>query len=582
MNPATLLKASTRRLVLLGLFSALVLPGLAGARTDASIPAVPENRVPITGGWTPTIDYAGDIGSQIAQIASCKKDSTTKVEDPKTKVKDPKNPCPAMQNAPAEIAELGKECKGLVDRLDEAFQKWATANKESCDLANRDTSTCNAGNNCFGTQDKLLSDAKAAADRELAAIDEAVKAGKDVKSMVGQILLLQAEAMKKLEHAEAVTGTDAALPADAEASRAIGSSWDPSVRGDTKVGNATAETNKKLADQILKSIDKGSAPRSSEVTGGDYVQEPAKIAQAASDMQSGLEKRRTELLGTKSQLNGQQTSTQSRNTNLGAVDPNMNGVSSGDPGNTGNGNGGANPSNLAGLANAAGAAAGASQAGAKSTPGSNSYASGPDSTPSTSPAGLGGTNFSDKGKKDTSASSKDFAKAAAAINAKGGNEEGGNSTAASSAGGKSSLRDELRARLGKGTNSGGSMDVSAAASAGAKGEGKGVEKTKSGASTMPPMSEGEVAASAAGGALGNSDFSLAGSETDAFVQSLTADLAGGTDLGGRQLASLGDSGEQGGLEILKSDSPSLFSRTRQTLNRSVKKGLLVTGLKAKL
>jgi len=165
-----------------------------------------------------------------------------------------------------------------------------------------------------------------------------------------------------------------------------------------------------------------------------------------------------------------------------------------------------------------------------------------------------------------------------------------NDRSGSSATKGSSLREALRERLSQSMaeSSGGGGGSTSATNAGAAGGGTG-SNASSGAVTpdllpmsMPIASDNVLEASSAsvGGDLGNTDFSLAGSETDAAVKGMLKDfgVGGADDHSARGPASEAKSAP----EILASDSPSLFMRTREVHQRSLKKGLVINGLRAKL
>jgi hypothetical protein len=154
----------------------------------------------------------------------------------------------------------------------------------------------------------------------------------------------------------------------------------------------------------------------------------------------------------------------------------------------------------------------------------------------------------------------------------------------------SSLRETLRERLAAAEASGGGGGASTTASTGASASGTGSNASSGSVSpdllplSMAVASDNPLEASegSVGGDLGNTDFSLAGSETDAAVNGMLKDFGVGGpsagELGDRSLASL----HQAAPEILAAESASLFMRTRETHQRSLKKGLVINGLRAKL
>lgn len=153
----------------------------------------------------------------------------------------------------------------------------------------------------------------------------------------------------------------------------------------------------------------------------------------------------------------------------------------------------------------------------------------------------------------------------------------------------SALRDALRARL-EGGESGGASSTGATTSGASMSPGGGGTGAAASSGAVPSSllpaagsyaSDNPLEASEAslGGDLGATDFSLAGSETDAAVKGML------DDLGFNKAHDLDDSAggrSRNAPEILSSDSASLFTRTRETHLRSLKKGLLINGLRAKL
>ena len=83
--------------------------------------------------------------------------------------------------------------------------------------------------------------------------------------------------------------------------------------------------------------------------------------------------------------------------------------------------------------------------------------------------------------------------------------------------------------------------------------------------------------------MGASDFSLEGSETDSFVQSMVEDIGG---VGGREIASLvGSSSQYFGMseeKLISEEGPSLFDRIKVKNSRYLERGNLSRGLRSKL
>ena len=160
---------------------------------------------------------------------------------------------------------------------------------------------------------------------------------------------------------------------------------------------------------------------------------------------------------------------------------------------------------------------------------------------------------------------------------------------ASTGGSKASaLREALRARLASGEGAAGTpgagatgSEVDSSGASLAPGADAKANVVAAGVASLAPFSAGEPAAGGSGVTdLGNSEFSLAGAETDAAVKGMVSEF--GFDEGGpmRGLASSGY--QQLAPEILAADSSNLFERTRETHQRSLKKGLVINGLRAKL
>lgn len=159
-------------------------------------------------------------------------------------------------------------------------------------------------------------------------------------------------------------------------------------------------------------------------------------------------------------------------------------------------------------------------------------------------------------------------------------------TGASSSRG-SALRDALRARLADmgSSGSGGGTTGASMAPGGGTGSNARAGAVPEGLLPVPVSVQSdnalEASSGSTGGDLGNTDFSLAGSETDAAVQGMLSEFGlGGSGDAGHGLGS--GAHEQAAPEILSADSGSLFIRARETHQRSLKKGLVINGLRAKL
>lgn len=152
----------------------------------------------------------------------------------------------------------------------------------------------------------------------------------------------------------------------------------------------------------------------------------------------------------------------------------------------------------------------------------------------------------------------------------------------------SALRDALNARGGAGGEAtaaagGGAGSAGGSTSGASLAPGSGANVVEPGSVAGAPLAPfnpgGADTASTEGGVadIGNTDFSLAGSETEEAIKNMVSEFGFGKD-DGRTPASA----QQAAPEILSADSTDLFTRMRETHQRSLKKGLLINGLRAKL
>ena len=162
------------------------------------------------------------------------------------------------------------------------------------------------------------------------------------------------------------------------------------------------------------------------------------------------------------------------------------------------------------------------------------------------------------------------------------NEPGGGGLTAASSSKGSALRNSIRSKLAAidGSAGGGAAATAGASVApGASGSpGAGAGGVVAEAGEGAPLQDLPAADLAAGADVGNLNFSLAGGETDAAIQNMVKDFTGSSQAANRSLAAIYEQAP----EILSRESASLFMRARDTHLRSLKKGLVINGLRSKL
>lgn len=518
----------------------------------------------------------------------CKKMADVKIEQPseiyKRKKKSYENPCPYSDGS--EVTQ--SKCFFLAEQLEERIKALKAKTADACGIHNKITApgaTCE-GTACHSEINSELDAAKKAIETERA---EYKKLKEELKSYRKEVADQMVEPTKP-------------YAADKQ-----GPVLDP--------GKQMANTTQEI-DTSQSKISEGNVTDTDiSKTKEEITREQLAFAQMIQTIEKQIASREKTLDKEETQLNTQKNTNQSRQTNGQSHAENEIVKNTGPSGI----NGTENPTaasktdsslgSLAAMAPLAGPAAalaaqgqgspaaaggadysslggnGATPSGLTNNYATNSYESGGSTEKSV--VAENSKNLGGDGKKIGVGESE---KELAALNSEEGALPGGLSSSSAS---RQSLKDSLRARLagGNATGAGGQGVASATGASVAPGGGgsnKDSAKAQDGSkgfsgstgSLNPDIFAGS--GSAAGlDALSTNAFDLAGSETDAFVQNMVGSLSADfPDQSGRGLASVEE--DTKGAEILAENSASLFSRTRETHNRCVKKGLLLTNVRAKL
>lgn len=485
--------------------------------------------------------------------ASCEATKTANVDLPsqimKKKGMNENDPCPKSDSS----GMTSSTCRDLVQKIEEGMKQWLAAHKRHCELIDKyggdiscEAITCNA------KQAEALADNSRTVAKERA----------EVRKMIQELKAMREEVANGM----------------VEPTKTLASNVQGPVAGQKRL-NATAGEIGQFAQQVLsRNLQQSDISRTKD----EITREQLQVADMFQTIEKQLETRDRELATKDAQMKKARATNTTRATNGQSLNQgvtnNVAPQTSTTP-NMGSMAGLAGPA--AGLAAAAG---GGGSAGGSSSSGmeTNTYDTPSYDAYSASADGSTRNNNIGNQKSGSSAGILDASKEIAAL--RGENELPlPTNSSASSRSDRSGLKDALRARLaasGGGEGESASASTSAAAG-GAAGSTNSSGEKKSGEKSSSPfdgMYTNEIlAASGAGDSLGEDSFSLAGSETDAYVQSMVNNLMGEDD--DRSIAS---EEELAGAEILAEDSASLFSRTRETHVRSVKKGLLVTNVRSRL
>ena len=517
------------------------------------------------------------------------------------------DPCPEQSRYDTESAKCERSAKDLQD-LGKELQHTI---KETCRIAEqiKQNSQCDGKQkNCQDKAKSLNNEAKKNYAKELSILKELRSQLKDFAALQARIL----EGAKKIQ--ESTINNAASNPNGKDMThvpkleRARGTSF-----SNNQQSREFFKDSLSTVSGILEKV------RSNKVSREDVDQiqtpltrEPVALAAAGRDLDEQIAKREQVLQGRSQtfQANAETTGTNAKN--LGASD--IDGGKSSGGGDLGNMSQLAQAgSGLAGAAGGGQAASGASGGSdmsslADSSGGGVYAAAGSDpaasATGGTSTQSGDGTNLGAGGTFIPGAGARTLASTGNNASSRGTAETGkiaglekalgDNSVKATDVGSTgastsraSALRDALRARLadmGTGSGGGGSTGASMAPGGGT-GSAARSGAVPEGLLPVPVSVQSdnalEASSGSTGGDLGNTDFSLAGSETDAAVQGMLSEFGlGDHGDGERSLASVDH--EQAAPEILSADSGSLFIRARETHQRSLKKGLVINGLRAKL
>jgi hypothetical protein len=535
-------------------------------------------------------------------VASNSKFIKTADEQLKSFGVDPDKPCPEQDLYDAEE----KKCSSNVSELRKIDKELRGIMKEKCENAGEIEKLANANSGQQKDSQDKGSDvyAKGAAinKREYEKLGELSKQVKEMRKFYAEIADGARQIQEKVD--ERAKSDPNGKDEHTDKLQQAGSRRGVQATSNQQARNLFKDAIGTVANAVSKASSSGISKAEADQVKTPLAAEPLKIAAAATDWDKQIEARQ-KVVQSQGMLYQQNNGTTSnRSSGLGEADKNSTGGQAASS-NGGSGSGGSDAAGsmgqaaqamqaASGLAGAAGGG-GASSGGASGAPAAGDYGSfdtGSYSNGTTTAGGsLGSGGSSGSGSTKGGRSSTGSKDGVSKIDnlesiVKTDGKTGTGITGSSSSKG-SSLREALRERLSQtGGDSGGGGGSTEASVAGGGGSGSG-SSASSGAVTpdLLPASTSvasdnplEASEGSVGGDLGNTDFSLAGSETDAAVKGMLKDFGVGDSASpDRSLAS-----EHQAPEILASDSPSLFMRTRETHQRSLKKGLVINGLRAKL
>lgn len=515
---------------------------------------------------------------------------------------DPRDPCPEQKM----YDRAQNNCEKNLSQLREIDGRLRGIMKEKCQNAEEITKAAAANS---GKQDDSMNKAsdvnKRGADinkREYETLGQLSQKVKEMRKFYAEL----AQGAKEIQ--EKVTDKASQDPQgkDEHTDRLRDAG---SHRGSAPVNNEQAKNFFKdslgtVASMVSKARDGGISKADVDQIKTPLTAEPLKIAAAADDWDKQIQARQKVVQSQGSLYGENKNTTNERSGNLGDSNKNQTGGQAASSNGSGSGSGGDGAgANMGQAAQAMQAASGLAGGGSGSGSGGSSggtgeygsYAdnSGSGNSYGSTAGGAGGSagpnSYSSKTGQSNGTGGDGTNKIANLDNIVKGDGKNGDvvTTGASASPGKgSSLRDAMRERLSQYSSGGGSGGSSGATEGGGSG-GTGANASSGAVPTglLPATASVasdnplEASSGSVGGDLGNTDFSLAGSDTDAAVKGMLKDFGLGDGEGGRGPAS---EAEHQAPEILASDSPSLFMRTRETHLRSLKKGLVINGLRAKL
>jgi hypothetical protein len=513
----------------------------------------------------------------------------------------PNDPCPEQDLYDAQE----RKCSTNLDKLRDIDKELRAIMKEKCENA-AEIEKLAAGNNGQqkdsqdGSSD-VYKKGKNINDREFTKLGELKGQVKKMRAFYAEI----AEGAKQIQQKvnERASGDPTGKDEHTDKLREAGSH-----RGEAPSNNQQAKSFFKdalgnVANLVSKARSSGISRSEAEQIKTPLTAEPLKIAAATTDWEKQIEARQKVVQSQGMLYQQNNATTTGRSSGLGDANKDSTGGQAASSSGSGSGSGGSDAagsmgqaaqamqaaSGLAGAAGGGGASSSAADSGAGGYS-SGAYDTGGSYSPGATAAetSTGGALSNTKGGQ-SSLKNKDGVGKIDNLESlvKTDGKTGTGITGSSSTKG-SSLREALRERLnqsiGESQSGGGTTGASMA-----EGGGGGTGSSASSGAVTPdllPASTSvasdnplEASTGSVGGDLGNTDFSLAGSETDAAVKGMLKDFGVGEDLAGDR----GPASEQQlAPEILASDSPSLFMRTRDVHQRSLKKGLVINGLRAKL